>query len=324
MPSQKWWFKVNEDINRDEDVWAMTDRFGDRSLRVWLEILSIAHRTAGELPYSRDRMAKSCARSARMTATKCALLLDWMVAESWLIDDGCLRVAKYAKYNNTGEINKSHHGTGSVGLEKKREEENRIEENREKRKDLIAGSKAQENEGEKDAEPSGSIDRRSMDHNSGASLPSYSTAFLRFWSAYPKKVGKADAWRKWKQLKLDSLLHVILAKLEQQQRSAQWQEQGGKFVPNPATYLHQGRWDDSVETYPEGERKKTFTEIFQEREERKKNGDAGRDGGDDGSIDAEFSRVGGEQAGRGEQEWDALALLRDAGKYPWSNTGKGG
>ena len=69
--------------------------------------------------------------------------------------------------------------------------------------------------------------------------------FAEFWKAYPKKVGKASCLKAWKKLKPTAELHDhIMAALEAQKRSEQWQREGGRYIPNPLTWLNQGRWDD--------------------------------------------------------------------------------
>ena len=70
--------------------------------------------------------------------------------------------------------------------------------------------------------------------------------FADFWSAYPKKVGKGAAEKLWSKLRpsLDSVLAAITA----QSASDQWQRDGGQYIPNPATWLNQRRWEDGNET----------------------------------------------------------------------------
>lgn len=71
--------------------------------------------------------------------------------------------------------------------------------------------------------------------------------FEAFWSAYPKKVGP-DAGRKafLKRKPDDALLAEMLAAIAAQKKSEQWQSDGGKYIPNPATWLNQGRWQDEL------------------------------------------------------------------------------
>jgi hypothetical protein len=66
--------------------------------------------------------------------------------------------------------------------------------------------------------------------------------FDEFWQAYPKKIGKCAAAKSWEKAnaKIDEVLHA----LEWQKESDQWQKSDGQFIPNPATYLNQGRWLD--------------------------------------------------------------------------------
>jgi uncharacterized protein YdaU (DUF1376 family) len=69
--------------------------------------------------------------------------------------------------------------------------------------------------------------------------------FAKFWAAYPKKVGKQAAEKAWAKLKRPAeTLDVILKALEWQRKCEQWTKDGGQYVPNPTTYLNQGRWLD--------------------------------------------------------------------------------
>ena len=72
-----------------------------------------------------------------------------------------------------------------------------------------------------------------------------SSNFDQFWAAYPRKVGKADALKKWQKINPDSaLIEKIMTAVEVASQSEQWNEAGGKYIPHPATWLNQGRWDD--------------------------------------------------------------------------------
>lgn len=69
--------------------------------------------------------------------------------------------------------------------------------------------------------------------------------FSRFWEKYPKKRGKGAAERAWSKIKPDEMLfQVILAALDHQRGSPDWIKAGGRFVPNPATWLNERRWED--------------------------------------------------------------------------------
>lgn len=70
--------------------------------------------------------------------------------------------------------------------------------------------------------------------------------FDSFWSAYPNKVGKEKARESFaKALKLTDL-QTILSAVERQKTWPRWTKDGGTYVPNPATWLNQGRWQDEL------------------------------------------------------------------------------
>lgn len=74
------------------------------------------------------------------------------------------------------------------------------------------------------------------------------TAFERFWAVYPKKVGKQAALSAFKKVKVP--VDTLIAAVEAQKRSKQWTRDNGQYIPNPATWLNQGRWEDVLETAP--------------------------------------------------------------------------
>ena len=69
--------------------------------------------------------------------------------------------------------------------------------------------------------------------------------FGAFWAAYPKKRARADAARAWKALAPDHGLQArMLSALESQKAGAEWQREGGRFVPYPGAWLRGRRWED--------------------------------------------------------------------------------
>lgn len=71
--------------------------------------------------------------------------------------------------------------------------------------------------------------------------------FDRFWKEYPKKRNKQGSFRAFRNIKsLKAEFPNIIQGLERDKRSAQWNKDGGQFIPNPTTWLHQERWKDSM------------------------------------------------------------------------------
>ena len=75
--------------------------------------------------------------------------------------------------------------------------------------------------------------------------------FKAFWEIYPKKIGKGKAWEEWNKItvKKDENLVLTMKKVVIMfMKTEQWQKNKGQYIPNPATWLHQKRWDDEIET----------------------------------------------------------------------------
>lgn len=68
--------------------------------------------------------------------------------------------------------------------------------------------------------------------------------FEEFWSKYPKKVAKSTAKKAFE--KVSAPLETLLTAIERQKCSEQWSKDGGQFIPNPATWLNQERWNDEL------------------------------------------------------------------------------
>jgi len=87
--------------------------------------------------------------------------------------------------------------------------------------------------------------RLGKDTHSHSVRDEYDEDFTSFWNAYPKKVGKGAAWSAWKRAKPPAT-SILLTVLEQQKDSEQWTRENGRFIPHPATWINQKRWDDEI------------------------------------------------------------------------------
>ena len=73
--------------------------------------------------------------------------------------------------------------------------------------------------------------------------------FEEFWRKYPKKVGKGAAEKAFDKIKpTQQVFERMLSAIEKQKNSAQWKKDNGQYIPNPATWLNQQRWEDEVTT----------------------------------------------------------------------------
>lgn len=69
--------------------------------------------------------------------------------------------------------------------------------------------------------------------------------FETFWTNYPKKRSKGAAEKAWAKIKPnEQLTGEILSALERAKTSADWQKDGGQYIPYPATWLNAKGWED--------------------------------------------------------------------------------
>jgi hypothetical protein len=100
-------------------------------------------------------------------------------------------------------------------------------------------------QGEPIANPGETDKRREEKNNTPQAPKGAGTLFESFWNAYPKKVGKDDARKAFVKRKPDAeMLAAMVTAISSQASSAAWTKDGGQFIPNPATWLNGGRWQD--------------------------------------------------------------------------------
>lgn len=75
--------------------------------------------------------------------------------------------------------------------------------------------------------------------------------FEKFWEVYPKKVGKGAAKKAFSKVKAP--VETLVSAVRRQKCSLQWSKDDGQYIPNPSTWLNQGRWEDEVSVLPKAE-----------------------------------------------------------------------
>ena len=94
--------------------------------------------------------------------------------------------------------------------------------------------------------------------------------FSRFWAIYPKKRSKQAALTAWKKLKPDEAFkQKIIAAVQKQKQWPEWQKDNGQYIPYPATWLNQRRWEDEgiPTAQPDPPQKREYREIRDENGE---------------------------------------------------------
>lgn len=77
--------------------------------------------------------------------------------------------------------------------------------------------------------------------------------FERFWSHYPKPVGKKAALNEWMAIKPtpdEAFTAKCIEAVERQKRSRDWIKEAGAYIPEPERWLKKGRWEDRAPELP--------------------------------------------------------------------------
>ena len=75
-------------------------------------------------------------------------------------------------------------------------------------------------------------------------------AFTEFWALYPRKVGKIAALKAWRSTA--PKIADVRSALAWQVTQPGWVKDAGAFIPHPATWLNQRRWEDEPFNPPSG------------------------------------------------------------------------
>ena len=87
--------------------------------------------------------------------------------------------------------------------------------------------------------------KTSKDKDKDKDKDNSASPFESFWAAYPRKVGKQAAKKAFSKVSVP--VKTLIDAVNSQKNSEQWHKDNGQYIPNPATWLNQGRWDDVLE-----------------------------------------------------------------------------
>ena len=87
--------------------------------------------------------------------------------------------------------------------------------------------------------------------------------FAHWYDAYPRKHGKLAAVKAWKKIKPSKALiaHMATAIRNQVAQDHFQNGRGEDFIPNPSTWLNQGRWDDEITGPPKRKMRSAVEEM---------------------------------------------------------------
>lgn len=247
------WIKITTDIFDDEKILlieSLPDAYA--IIVVWFKLLCLAGKQnnsgvfvmSNKIAYT-DRMLATIFRMKESTVTMALQTFEQFGMVE--IVDGVITIPNWGKHQNLDQLEA-----------KKEYMRGYMKEYREKQMTLTCktNSKTNSKTNVSQADKEGDLELRTKKENTSPISPSKGDVtvdnpdlmqerFEQFWSAYPKKVGKGDARKKFLKLKPNQkLFDQILSAVEAAKKTEQWTKNNGQFVPNPATWLNQSRWED--------------------------------------------------------------------------------
>lgn len=244
------WIKIVTGIFDDEKIRLIEDMpESDTVLVIWFKLLCLAGKTnssgivmlSDKIPYTEEMLSTIFRRPLNTVRLALTVFERYGMIE---IVDGTITITNWEKHQNETKLESIR-------------EYNRLakQEERQRKKQLLLsqGHVIDCQYTDIDIEVDKDIDKDNNDkHNDNDDTPTNrgtyrnGELFEKFWNAYPRKVGKGAAEKAFIKYKPDdSLFDRMLSALSAQKRSEQWHKDGGKFIPYPATWLNQRRWEDA-------------------------------------------------------------------------------
>lgn len=93
MPIPKRYFKMSHEINNDPEVWELTETFGDRSLRLWIQYLSIFDRNENSFKLS-GLWVSQLAKVTKLNLQTVLKATLWMIDREWILVAGEDQITK--------------------------------------------------------------------------------------------------------------------------------------------------------------------------------------------------------------------------------------
>ena len=110
MPRIKRWGAISQDYWTDPEVIELEARHGLKAAIAWQQLILKSTPHSGDWPGTEDSVCTSLASQVRTTKAKVRQMLGYAREKGWLPPSQGLRLVKWAKYNRTGEPEKTPDG----------------------------------------------------------------------------------------------------------------------------------------------------------------------------------------------------------------------
>ena len=226
------WIKLDINILDDAKIKIIRSHpDGNAMVVLWIGLLCLAMKSqrpglieiSNALPYTLDDISNLFNIEKKTCELGLVLFKKYRMID--LMDDGAIEILNFSKHQKIEEIERKNELTRL-----------RVARHREKQRSCNAllthnGVTVTPTDKDKDKDKDNT----------------YTPAFAEFWSAYPRKTAKREAWKVWSKLNGGRPnLEAILSAIALQKKSPEWKKENGRFIPHPATWLRQGRWEDEI------------------------------------------------------------------------------
>lgn len=261
MASGVKWIKITTDIFDDEKILMIENMpSADSIIVVWFKLLTLAGKQnndgvflmSNRIAYTDEMLASIFRRDLNTVRLALGTFQKFGMIE---IIDNVITIPNWNKHQTLDSYEKRKERDRIYQLERRAKQRALIE-STEPSTDASTDSSSDsrlssafQNKTEKEKEEQEYIHSSPKTGEFDVVLPNKNDVmqerFERFWSAYPKKIGKGDARKKFLKLKPNQqLFDQIMSALSAAKKTEQWTKNNGQFVPNPATWLNQSRWED--------------------------------------------------------------------------------
>ena len=243
------WIKMSVDIFNNRKIRQIESMpNGDGIIAIWLKILCLAGTVndsgmiylTRDIPYNEATLSTEFNRPLSLIQLALSTFQQFGMIE---VVNNFICISNWEKYQNVDRMTEIR-------------EYNRLaqQKSREKRKELafvndtsMTSQSCHDTDIDKELEvdKEGDIEKKKPKKIADEPLDGFDV----FWKAYPRKTAKEDARKAYAVLmkKKDApTIERLIESIEAHKRSEAWKKDDGQFIPHPATYIRQGRYDDEI------------------------------------------------------------------------------
>ena len=261
--SEVKWIKIVTDIFDDEKILLIESMpEGDAIIVIWFKLLCLAGKQNnggvfqinGRIPYTDEMFATIFRRNVNTVRLALSTFEKFDMIE---IINNTVTIPKWERHQKLDALEASRAAS-----------RNRVARFRERQKLLIEGGNVSCNVTETDGVTPGNADRykNKNKNNISSADAEIPQGFSDFWAVYPRKVSKQTALKAWRKLGVDDSMAIADTIIADVQRrvTGEWKGKDVQYIPHPATYLNQRRWEDEV-TAPADDYRPTIQEILNQK-----------------------------------------------------------